>query len=372
MRTTPSDRILPLRSVLAFTSAALFLGSTAASAQTCAVGEPASAKEAVSALTTLARDRCLAERPKTCQTEVCEAFEEEWLSEASFKRSDVQPALEALMDNAAGVTELPEESRRVAGRMALYLAELIDADGDPFGPASAMFRADQTLRSFEGQSDFVIDWSETFRRGCAIAERCSGAFDAAVGLLESIVLFRRVIASAQAEDAMALAAYVRVLDARWQHYLLSGRAQYPWELSVNSLFRRTGRGLVMPPTHQFILLHPSAGYEMSRTAESRLTESLVLELAGLYRFRWAEKNRGAAQLSGFGASVLMAARSSPAGKASVGYGAMAYLPRGWAIGYVWRSHASGDEHTVLVNADLAKLFIKGESLQRRVRRLTSR
>jgi hypothetical protein len=162
------------------------------------------------------------------------------------------------------------------------------------------------------------------------------------------------------QEAKFMARY----NAGWQAYFNDARSQTPLELLINNYafvhsaaFTHPAEpavaALADPPTHQFIFLHPRAGFEYVGGASpgSRFKPAAFMEVAG-YNL-WGYDSDGKMG-NAFGAS-LMASYSDRAGAKAIGYGAMFYFKTKYALGLTYRKSSTIG---IMVSADLQSAIIK--------------
>lgn len=322
------------------------LYGTGAAAQECDRTRPV--PDAVAALTqveALEQGDCLG-GPK-CNSAICKATSEV-LAANPAAEAQLTAALRALLDQAATI-QATKEGRRLATRMGIAVNAFVEESKS----ASTAWAIDD-LKFFADEQLYEIDitgWVNT----CRGEADCTQTSARAQQVIELATLFRRILNKANQAGLNLFAAQLEQLDLRWRTYLGSSRGQYPWELLVNSIAYRKTAQFDAPPTSQWILAHPGAGYELTRSAPDRQpSESLLLEIAGVYRWAWAEEK----MRQRWGGSVTLAWRDAGEGRQKLGYGVLAYLPRQSTVGYVWRPQEGSDEHSLVLSADLVK-FIRG-------------
>lgn len=196
------------------------------------------------------------------------------------------------------------------------------------------------------------------------ADSCNAALAGSGAAVFHSALFQTVVSWFQKEGREAAVAHIDMLDKRWQTYFDSSRVQFPWELALNSaLFdrelqrRRTDRnnpqgpGLAGPPSDQVIFLHPSVGLRAGNSADRKLDQVIVLELAGYYRWTW----RGANADSLAGGS-LIATWANSGTEQRKGYGFMVHMPKNYSIGLVQERGNGPKRVALVVSIDLGKLI----------------
>lgn len=166
------------------------------------------------------------------------------------------------------------------------------------------------------------------------------------GLCWPTMLIARALTLVDAENRARTVATLDALASRWESYTSNGYSQLPWELALNSAFRK--RSDWEPPAYQWILMHPSIGTEASGTrwTELQRTDLALLEVAGFLAYN-GERDRY------WGLSAITAFASD----APVGAGAYAHLwfPQA-KVGYLFRSSDAGIRRRgFLVSVDIYDL-----------------
>ena len=158
-----------------------------------------------------------------------------------------------------------------------------------------------------------------------------------------------------------------LLDSRWNAYFNDARPQNwveniantyysNWRdektcknegsVSESDCFLALGKSFYQPPSSQIILLNPSVALEYIPDSPdgNQLQESLVLEIAGINRWKW----RGDKMKSNFGASII-ATYSDREDVDDLGYGVLFHFGNKFSIGATKRS---GGKEGVFINIDL--------------------
>jgi hypothetical protein len=184
----------------------------------------------------------------------------------------------------------------------------------------------------------------------ATTEACNGAVRTAEFVLRASKLVERSLAwYGRPFLAAALAGTTR-RDAQWTAYFGQTLVQFPWELALNSArftgAARTKRGFAMPPSDQWVLLHPMVGveYVWSAPKGSRMTPAVAMELLGYNRWSWNAANKPAGAL---GVSAV-AAFSDRANAGNVGYGLLVRYAHKYSLTVTSRGGKSG----VLLSSEL--------------------
>lgn len=232
-----------------------------------------------------------------------------------------------------------------------------DPNGGPLATGAAAawdydFTAHVVLEGRPGELRLV----DLLNRECPVsAQRCTWALRGGAEVVLAVWRVRAVANELLRERRDAFAAHVAVLDGRWNAYFASARAQYPWELALNSALFTRGRklmGLVGPPTEQWSFLHPAVGLRYRSGAESRYDSALVLEIVGYQRWTW----NGSTMSSPRGGS-LVAAWTDKNKRDRPALGFIWHMQDSYSIGLMHDSSGAGRKLTLVVSADLAKLFV---------------
>lgn len=318
--------------------------------------EPKTAQEAGDLWSGNRDDDCLGE--DKCNSALCVSVGP---SIEKIKGGKMAPtaALRAVFQDleAAGKGPLYEKLRR---RMGLYLAQV--SEGGTFENLNgSQFEISAAQRLFESQPADTIDFELYLQEQCSTPASCTAAWREAAAVATQSTLFRRIIVASMGTGRLGMVEYLTGLDARWRHYVLGPRAQYPWELLVNGWRYRKAANLVEPPNNQFIFAHPSTALELSGRDKGQAAASLLLEAFGWNSWTW----QGNETRQRFGASAILSWRTTTAlaGDRIFGYGAMVHLPHSLSIGYVYRPTDLG-RHSLVLGADAAKLFTKGSDARK--------
>lgn len=197
---------------------------------------------------------------------------------------------------------------------------------------------------------------------CAVsAARCSRTLRGGAAVVAAYWQMN-VVANAMLRDKRnALVAHVAELDARWNRYFAASRSQFPWELALNSHLYTKGRrnlGLVGPPEEQWAFLHPTVGLRYRSGAESRYDSALVLELVGYQQWRWS-----GSEMTGLRGGALVAAWTDRNKRDRPAIGVVYHMGDNYSLGVMHDSGSTGRRTTLLLSADLGKLFLDPKAVK---------
>lgn len=345
--------------------AALLLCAPATAASSCEGKEPS-----VWSADTLQEARlCIGEQllpaipMKSCSRPLCQEIEawrqkprEQMVQDASSVLARVRDSIGRVAAQYAEARPLQREVERWSRDMTLATPEdLRSRNEGPYrreGVRAWVFDSGSYKVLHDRANE--IDIGEWLKAECSVAAaRCGRALRGSGEVLLHAAM-ARTIAGALLEDLRQdAAAYIEMLDKRWEKYLDSSRFQYPWELVINDRrYKTLGRaGFVSPPEDQWIVMHPSAGMRYNTKGQQNIEPLLVLEVAGYQRWRWD----GSEQKNLLGGSFVLA-WTNQQGERKAGWGAMMHLPKNTSIGLVRHSIGSSNTTSVVLSADLAKLF----------------
>lgn len=193
--------------------------------------------------------------------------------------------------------------------------------------------------------DLPLPVTATVNDACApvTTEACSGAVRTAEFTLRAARLVERALAYYGRPFLASALAVTTKRDARWTAYFGQTLVQFPWELALNSArFTRAARatsGFALPPSDQWVLLHPAVGveYVWSAPKGSRMTPAVAMELLGYNRWRWNAGNKPAGAL---GVSAV-AAFSDRAYANNVGYGLLVRYAHKYSLTVTSRGGKAG-------------------------------
>jgi len=210
-----------------------------------------------------------------------------------------------------------------------------------------------TLSETGEPGDQKVDLGGLLSRECKAVvapERCNVALRVSARLRMAALLVQAVITELQAPSRSQGAATIDELDERWAVYFDKGRFQYPWELAVNSHRYHRDPGFSGPPNDQWILLHPSVGYRYLNGSGKKLEQTLLLEVAGYYRWEWAGAE--ATKLRG-GSLVVSWADTATEFRRGIGF--LVHMPKNYSLGLVQERGASGHKIALVMSLDLGKV-----------------
>ena len=146
--------------------------------------------------------------------------------------------------------------------------------------------------------------------------------------------------------ALVVASNVQELkDAveRWENFLDRGYSQMPWESLVNGwLIEPPGFPELGPPGHQWILLHPTIGLELSVDPldEAKIKEAMHVEFLGHIWYRGEQLG----DYWGVSATVSLREDLDP------GIGVLVHIKRNWNLGVTW--HDVDEDPFLFFSVDL--------------------
>jgi len=146
--------------------------------------------------------------------------------------------------------------------------------------------------------------------------------------------------------ALVVASNVQELkDAveRWENFLDRGYSQMPWESLVNGwLIEPPGFPELGPPGHQWILLHPTIGLELSVDPldEAKIKEAMHVEFLGHIWYRGKQLG----DYWGVSATVSLREDLDP------GVGVLVHIKRNWNLGVTW--HDVDEDPFLFFSVDL--------------------
>ncbi len=220
---------------------------------------------------------------------------------------------------------------------------------------------DMTIEMFKTDVDPGINFVNTLRSECADAARCPGALNDIAGLYSHGQLMERILSGLLDTYRQATIKYLTTIDKQWTAFRTSARAMYPWEIYINDRLYDLSEidGFIPPPTRQFTLFHPGAGYAVSDEFDDgeQLFEAAILEIVGFYR--WDGWKKDGSLKRPWGGSLVATWRNHQNDE-NLGFGGFLHLPRNWSVGATWRK---GDEYSLLLGVDAAKWFTKDGRLQ---------
>lgn len=324
---------------------------------------------------------------KTCDLEICKKVND-WRAKPSDARAPAAPLLLELiktdLQTRAGSFE---ETPALTLKMAAFIEQLkavspeIMADPlrDPFRQAqNRRWAYDQVagILAEDGAAGLEagIDLGVALVRSCSAPldqARCDRATRASGAMVLHATLYQTMVTWFIQDDRTSFARYVEETRARWATYFDKSRVQFPWELGLNSwLFQRemerrrakqepSGYGLTSPPDDQWIFLHPSVGLRYGGAPDRKFDQTVVLELAGYYRWEWS----GATAKNLMGGSLIATWTNSGAAQ-NRGYGLMVHMPKNYSIGLIQERGAGRKKLGLVVSIDLGKLIQDPDAAKR--------
>jgi len=129
---------------------------------------------------------------------------------------------------------------------------------------------------------------------------------------------------------------------RWENFLNKGYSMMPWESLLNGWWLDLPQNDFGPPDHQWIILHPTLGLELSvdDLDESRVKETLHIEALGHIWYR----GRQLEDYAGISATISLREDLDP------GIGMLVHFKRNWNLGLVW--HDVDEDPFLFFSVDL--------------------
>ena len=214
-----------------------------------------------------------------------------------------------------------------------------------------------------------VDLRGALNKECTNADACTRALRSSAQTVIYGTL-AQTLAGDMIRDLRAQgAAYIEMLDKRWDKYFDASRFQYPWELAINDRrFKNEGRGgFISPPEDQWIFMHPSVGMRYNAKGEQTFEALLMLEVAGIHRWKWVGADRD--DKLGGSLVVAWAGQHGGNGETKPGVGFIAYMPKSWAVGLLRHTVAGEKTTSLIVNADIAKLFENKDQVRKTLKGL---
>lgn len=216
---------------------------------------------------------------------------------------------------------------------------------------SGTWRWDPNTETF---GELAIPLASTVNKACAqpSSDLCKGAYQTASFVLRAAKLVERGLSYYGRPFLVAALAKTTMRDARWTAYFDETLVQFPWELALNSArFSRAARatsGFAMPPSDQWVLLHPMLGveYVWSGPQGSRMTPAVAMEVLGYNRWSWGMDNKAR---RAWGASIA-AVFSDRANANSMGYGLLVRYAHKYSLTVTSRSGKTG----VMLSSELGQ------------------
>jgi hypothetical protein len=321
---------------------------------------------------------CLADQLKTlpmkqCNRPLCPEIEA-WRHQPRERiAAQASPLLAKVRDSIAKVAEQFPEARPLHREIDRWSKDMAQAtpedlrsrDEGPYRTESVQHwqYVSGKYKVLDGQAN-EIDLGSILDRECAQGEaRCTRALRVSGEVIVHAEMARTIAGALLKDFRQDAAAYVDLLAKRWDKYFDTSRFQYPWELAINDRRYRTGgrAGFVSPPEDQWIVMHPSAGLRYNSKGAQNFEPMLVLEVAGLYRWKW----NGAEQENLQGGSFILA-WTNQQGERKPGWGFVMYRPSNYSIGFIRHTIAGTHTTSLIASADVAKLFQDKTAVKRRL------
>lgn len=327
---------------------------------------------------------------KNCDLEVCRKVID-WRAKPSEARApEALPMLDLIKANLQTSAGSFAKTADLTLKMTAFIEQLkaaspeilADPFRDPFRQAQNRRWAYDPVAGLLAEEDAAsaaaaaagIDLGAALAQSCGAPldqARCDNAIRASGAMVLHATLYQTMVTWLIQDDRIAFARYVEEIRTRWATYFDKSRVQFPWELWLNSWrFQRelnqrrskqepTGYGLTSPPEDQWILLHPSVGLRYGGAPDRKLDQTVVLELAGYYRWEWS----GATAKNLVGGSLIATWTNSGAAQ-NKGYGFMVHMPKNYSIGLIQERGAGRNRLGLVVSIDLGKLIQDPEAAKR--------
>ena len=129
---------------------------------------------------------------------------------------------------------------------------------------------------------------------------------------------------------------------RWENVLDKGYSMMPWESYLNGRWIDLPKRDFGPPDHQWIVLHPTLGLELSidDLGESRVKETLHIEAIGHIWYR----GRQLQDYAGISGTISFREDLDP------GIGVLVHFKRNWSLGLTW--HDVDEDPFLFFSVDL--------------------
>lgn len=323
--------------------------------------EQSTPQEAQVAFDKLRHNHCLGDhpncRPDLLGTEILIDGRNLCVAVSAWQRGEVKDVSSAggIIDALVGSLESVQTLPGIVDIYRRLLAEMTDKRNTLFLAQSAddlpISDWDMDIVMFDSEPERRIDFLSTLRSECGTSAACPAALEDIAALYSHGQLFERILNSLLEDRREATINQLELVDTMWTSVRTSARGLYPWEIWFNDELIDVDEIDIFapPPDHQFILVHPGAGYEYSDQycdAEP-LFEAAVLEIAGFYR--WSYTPEGKLHRP-WGGSLVATWRNNSADE-NLGFGLMAHLPRNWSLGVTYRDP---DEYSLVLGVDAAK------------------
>lgn len=200
--------------------------------------------------------------------------------------------------------------------------------------------------------------------GCLKVALSCESFDTQRDMIRVVNLAVRLRDLTQRDGLLAHLADANVQLARWEVYRTKAVHQYFWEVWINGsqmgqdlcpIDQKTQIqiGFCATPTSQWIVMHPEVGLRWVRTAtqSSELKPTLVIEVLGFNRWKWAAKS--SAQMTDRLGGSLVAAYTDVGTGRKWSYGPMFHFGNGYNLSI---TRGSGEKWSLVVNLNLADRY----------------
>jgi len=216
-------------------------------------------------------------------------------------------------------------------------------------------------KTFEGKTEDPVNLKDIMPAECSelYKEEYKNLLDPSIEFVKLFAIGLRISNYSTDDIFREIFNKIHVRNQKWNNYFYKALPQYPHEIMLNSIGREDDRlefggnklGPLSLPEGQFIVLHPSAGFEYVGDADSgsRLQPSINIELFG---YNWWEWEENGDMKRPFGIVALLTL-SERADADSIGYGAMFHYDNKYAVGLTYRDDGG---LSITMNIEIGEFF----------------
>ena len=262
----------------------------------CAVIEQGLAARPLVMLSALYKQRCLgAENDAAAITKTIDKIVPAKLPERDASDTEMRYIVESALDAVDGYVRaaLPADAVTSPAPESVLLSQLskqiVVVRQAVSAGADAGIRNSESWRYKPGETTLAVPGLDLspldVECETAAAPVCQKAAATGKVVIRSLMLVQRALSYRERPLLGAALVSASVRDRKWTAYFDDARLQFPWELALNGyLYKQSARkvgGFADPPSHQWIVLHPTVGLEYVRGAQSgsRFEPALVLEVS---------------------------------------------------------------------------------------------